>query len=81
MSSFEAIVSYLDTFGTFGVIAVLGLGFYLRKIRLGSECERVELEAQELRAEVKTLWQEKAEDAKETQDLARAYLRLREGEK
>ena len=81
MGGAETFVQYLDTFGVLGLLIVLGLGFYTKKLRLGSDYDRCETENAELRAEVKVLWAEKVEDAKESQDLARAYLKVREADK
>jgi hypothetical protein len=81
VSGFEIWVGYLDTIGTLGVLAVVGWGFYTRRIRLGTECDRVEAENVELRKEVKQLWSEKVEDAREAADVARAYVKIREQEK
>lgn len=80
-AGFEAWISVIDSVGTLGLVVILAWAFYTRRIRLGSDADRCEMERDTLREEVKQLWVEKAEDARESSDLARAYLKLREQER
>lgn len=81
MTALPPFVEYLNTFGVLGLLVALGVGFYYGKVRLGSDCDKCEKERDALRAEIKTLWAEKVEDAKESEELAKAYLKLRQVDK